>query len=136
LERSTKINIIMKKIQKLFLILSFTSLVLFSCGSGSDPKSVAQDFMEALAKQDFEKAKELGTDSTKGFISMIEGLIQMMPEEKKKEGLGDISGLKWGETKIDGDKAVVYYTDPEGKQDKIELKKVDGEWKVDMKKDL
>jgi len=127
----------MKNIKKLFVLLSFT-LVLFSCGGGNSPESVAQDFMEALAKQDFAKAKELGTDKTKGFISMIEGLMQMMPEEQKKNNdtFKGIDGIKWGETKIDGDTAVVYYDNGEGKKDKVTLKKVDGNWKVDMKKEM
>ncbi len=127
----------MKNIKKLLVLLSFT-LILFSCGSGSSPKGVAQDFMEALAKQDFAKAKELGTDKTKGFISMLEGFMQMMPEEQKKDNdaFKGIDGIKWGETKIDGDTATVYYDNGEGKKDKVILKKVDGNWKVDMKKEL
>ena len=92
--------------------------------------------MTALAKQDFDAAKELGTDKTKGFISMVQGIMQMMPEEKKKETFGDTDGIEWGETKVEGDKATVYFTSKDGKKDKINLVKVDGEWKVDMKKDL
>jgi hypothetical protein len=127
----------MKNIKKLFVLLSFT-LILFSCGGGSSPKGVAQDFMEALANKDFTKAKELGTDKTKGFISMLEGFMQMMPEEQKKDNdaFKGIENINWGETKIDGDTATVYYDNGEGKKDKITLKKVDGDWKVDMKKEL
>jgi len=116
------------------LLLAFTSLS--SCSSGNDPKEVAQDFMEALAKQDFDKARELGTEQTKAFISLAEAFIKMMPEEEKKKSAADVSSLKWGETEIKGDQAIVHYTDPEGKPNAIELRKVDGKWKVDMKKEM
>ncbi len=127
----------MNKFTYLLGIAAF-SLIMFSCSGGSSPKAVAQDFMEALAKQDFKTAKELGTNRTKGFISMLEGMMQMMPEKEKKENksFNDLKDIKWGETKIDNDKAVVYYGNGEGQQEKVNLKKVDGKWKVDMKKDM
>jgi len=127
----------MKKLTYLLGVMAF-SLIMFSCSSGNSPESVAQDFMEALVKQDFDTAKELGTDQTKGFISMIEGMMKMMPEKDKKENtsFNDLKNIKWGETKIDGDKAIVHYGNGEGQEEKINLKKVDGKWKVDMKKEM
>ena len=124
----------MNKIKKLLWVFVF-SLTLFSCGSGGSPEGVAKDFLNALANKDFETAKELGTKSTKALLTMAEGMMEMVSEDEKKEPWGNLDDIEWGETKIDGNKATVYYT-VEGKKDKIYLRKVDGDWKVDMKKDL
>jgi PBP1b-binding outer membrane lipoprotein LpoB len=129
----------MKNLKRIVMVL-FISLFMFSCGGGSgSPKGVAQSFMEAISKQDFKTAKELGTDKTKAFIGMIEGLMAMMPEDKKKEAFGEVDAIEWGEVKVDGDKAKVYFSEKgkeKNKKDKIDLVKVDGKWKVDMKKNL
>lgn len=124
-----------------FLSLSLVVLIatfMFSCGGGSssDPKAVAEDFLKALATQDYDSAKELGTEQTVQMLSMIEGMISMMPKDQVEKDKENIKTLKMGEVKIDGDNAVVYYDTAKESGQKIELKKVDGDWKVDMKKDM
>ncbi len=125
----------MKKLLSIGMIVlvAFT----FSCGGGSssDPKAVAEDFLKALAEQDYAAAKELGTESTVALISMIEGMASMIPEDQKNADKEDIKSLKMGDVEIDGDNAVVYYGTDKKSGEKIDLKKVDGEWKVNMKKE-
>ncbi len=111
-------------------------MLAVSCGSKDDPQATAKDFMKALADQNYEKAKELGTENTKMMIGMVESFAKMAPDSLQDDTKVDFDAIQWGETKIDGDKAVCHYTDPEGKDEKIDLKKVDGKWKVDMKKDM
>ena len=124
----------MKKLLSIGMIvlIAFT----FSCGGGSsEPKAVAEDFLKALAEQDYAAAKELGTKSTVSLISMIESMASMIPEDQKKADKEDIASLKMGDVEIDGDNAVVYFSTDKKEGDKIDLKKVDGKWKVDMKKE-
>lgn len=122
-------------------LLSISMIVLvaftFSCGGGSnsDPKAVAEDFLKALAEQDYDAAKELGTEATGQMLSMIQGMASMIPEDQMKADKEDIKSLKMGDVEIDGDKAVVYYGTDKKSGEKIDLKKVDGKWKVDMKKE-
>jgi len=127
----------MKKLTSIGLILLF-SFFMVSCGGNSDdPQGVAKDFFKALADKNYDKAKDLGTDNTSMMIGFIESMAKMAPEgEDTDSGMGDLSAIEWGETKIDGDNATCFYSTPDKEDQKIELKKVDGEWKVDMKKDM
>ncbi|NPA44607.1 MAG: DUF4878 domain-containing protein [Chlorobi bacterium] len=124
----------MKKLLSIGMIIlvAFT----FSCGGSSDdPKAVAEDFLKAVAEQDYTKAKELGTETTGQLLSMIEGMASMIPEDQVKADKEDIKSLKMGDVEINGDNAVVYFSTNKKDGDKIDLKKVDGKWKVDMKKE-
>jgi len=124
----------MKKLLSIGMIvlIAFT----FSCGGNSgDPKAVAEDFLKAVAEQDYETAKELGTVQTGQLLSMIESMSAMIPQEEQEASKEDIKSLKMGDVEIDGDNAVVYFTTDKKEGDKIDLKKVDGDWKVDMKKE-
>jgi ketosteroid isomerase-like protein len=122
----------MKKLMSIGFVLLF-SFFMVSCGGSSDnPQDVAKDFMKALADKDYDKAKDLGTENTVMMIGMIESMAGMATEGEEQE-MGE---LVWGDTEIDGDSAICYYTE-EGKegQQQVDLIKVDGDWKVDMKKE-
>ncbi len=125
----------MKKLLSIGMIvlIAFT----FSCGGGStsDPKAVAEDFVKALAVQDYETAKDLGTEETVQLLAMIEGMAAMIPAEEVEADKEDIKSLKMGDVEIDGDNAVVYYGTDKKTGEKIDLVKVDGDWKVAMKKE-
>ena len=47
----------------------------------------------------------------------------------------DPEDITWGETKIDGDHAICYYSTPDNPDQSIDLRRVNGKWKVDMKKE-
>jgi len=116
------------------LVVLLVALTVSSCGNSNDPKAVAKDFLLALASQDFEKAKELGTERTSGMITLIESMAKMAKENGQKLDETKLPEVEIGECEIDGDKAVCYYTS-EGKEEKINLVKVEGKWKVDMSKE-
>ena len=123
----------MKKLTTIGFVLMFATF-MFSCGGGDTPKDVAETFLTALAEQDYDTAKKHGTKSTAQMLSMIESMAKMASDEDIEKG--DMEEITWGETEIDGDTvAVVRYTTPNG-EEKMDLKKVDGDWKVDMKKEM
>ena len=126
----------MKKLMSIGFVLLF-SFFMISCDGGSDnPQDVAKEFLTALADQDYDKAKELGTENTAMMIGMIESMASMAPEGEADAGMGEMDDITWGETEIDGDKAVCRYASPDQADQKLDLVKVDGKWKVDMKKEM
>lgn len=123
----------MKKLMSIGFVLLF-SFFMVSCGGSSDnPQDVAAEFMTALADQDYDKAKDLGTENTVMMIGMIESMASMAPEGEESEEMGEIT---WGETEIDGDNATCFYSTPDKADQQVDLVKVDGDWKVDMKKEM
>ncbi len=132
----------MKNLFKISLLLVVSSFIFACGGTANDPKAVAKDFMEALAEQDYSKAKDLGTETTKQTIGLIESMVQMAKQmgqdadnsEMTKEFEG-LENAEWSDAEIDGDNAIVKYKVGD-KEEKVDLKKVDGKWKVDMKKEM
>jgi len=125
----------MKKFQRILAVLSLT-LMLFSCGGGNSPQSVAEDFIVAFSNKDFKKAKELSTDATKRIITLFAEMIEEMPKEQQNiEILDGLNKIKWGKTIIKDGKATVYYEEEKGKKEKIYLTKVNGVWKINMRKE-
>lgn len=123
----------MKKLMSIGFVLLF-SFFMVSCGGSSDnPQDVAEEFMTALTDKDYDKAKDLGTENTVMMIGMIESMASMAPEGEEAEEMGEIT---WGETEIDGEKAICYYSTPDKADQQVDLIKVDGDWKVDMKKEM
>ena len=126
----------MKKLMSIGLVFLFAFMIA-SCGGSSDnPQDVAKEFMTALAEQDYDTAKDLGTENTVMMIGMIESMASMAPEGEADSGMDDPADITWGETEVDGDNAVCYYSTPDKADQKVELVKVDGDWKVDMKKEM
>ncbi len=126
----------MKKLTGIGIVLLFTFFFAACGGSSDNPQDVAKDFLKALAAKNYDKAKDLGTDNTAMMIGMIESMAKMAPDSLQEDESADMDALEWGDTKIDGDNATCFYSSPDKKDQKIELKKVDGKWKVDMKKDM
>lgn len=127
----------MKNLMRIALVLLVAAFI-GACGGGSDnPEAVAEEFLTHLGNQDYEKAKELGTENTVAMITMIESMSGMAEEmggegQEEVKGLPDDFDMKGCE--VDGDKATCTYT-AEGKEESIDMLKVDGKWKVDMKKE-
>ncbi len=105
--------------------------LLVAC-AGNSPKSVAENFLKAMNKLDFEGAKKYGTDDTNKMLDMLSGFAKMMPDSAKKENVK----IEMTSEKVEGDKATCTYKE-EGKEGEqtINLVKVDGKWKVAMSKD-
>ena len=120
--------------KKVFLSAGIAIMVafLFACSGGNTPKGVAENFLKAYSKLDFEGAKKYGTEETGKMLDMFSSLTKMMPDSAKKK---DVKTEVTSE-KIDGDKAVVTYTEDGKPGDQtLNLAKVDGQWKVVMSKD-
>ena len=124
----------MKNILKSLVLLLAVSFMT-SCGGGNNPESVAEDFLVALGTQDYEKARELGTERTAQLVSLVQGMADMAKKDGEDVDVDNMPDIEFTNTEIDGDKATCFYTSADGEEKKINLLKVDGEWKVDMTKE-
>jgi len=117
---------IFKKVNAALIIL-----FLVSCGGGDSPKSVAENFLKAMNKMDYETAKKYGSEDTGRLLDMMSGFANMIPDSARQEKSFEIKNEK-----IDGDKATVTYVQSgEVGEQTLDLVKIDGKWKVAMSKD-
>jgi hypothetical protein len=133
----------MKNLMKFGLLL-LVVVSMSACKSGGKPETVAKEFLTALNKMDYDKAKTFGTEETGKMVDMIKSFSTMggdeakLAEAKKKTEKAEIEILK---TEMAGDTAAVCQyklTGIEGqepKEDKIDLVKRDGKWLVNWKKE-
>lgn len=128
-----------------FLLL----LLLLNACAGSkkvnykNPKSVALSFYKALANNDYERAKQMGTPETIKVISLLQNLNDLLPENEKQvakeEGIAQLKLLKkaictlkedeLAECQVCCDEAEAFSTTP------LILKKEDKRWLVHMTKE-
>ena len=103
-------------------------------GCSESPRDVAVKWGKAVLEGDLKKANEYSTDDS----AALNGLIIGMCSQEKKNGKSEISDTikKWetGNEEINGDTARVY-GDQGPDKGSITLKKVDGKWKVNAKKE-
>lgn len=119
----------MKKLLTFFVI---TGLIFTACKKGDKPKDVADHFLSAWSKGDFEEAKNYGTEDSKKLLDMMNNFKMMVEDSTfKKEMKYEIT-----REKIEGDNATVYYKE-EGSngESHLALVKVNGEWKVNVSKE-
>ena len=110
----------------LFLLFNF----LLSC-SGDSPKSVAEDYLKAFNRQNYEKAKDYATDDTKKLLDMFISLAALTPDSMKRN-----LNFSVVDEKIVGDTAYVNYkTEGSTKVQTLTLRKIAGKWKVAATKD-
>ena len=116
----------------------FVAASLFTaCGiNKQDPKAVTEAFVTAFANQEWDAAKELATKESHEMIDGIKGMMAMAPKDEKKAEVK----IKSIECKEDGDNCTceVTYEDAAAAEKMgttYNLKKVDGNWLVDFKKD-
>lgn len=118
--------------------VAFMVVALVSCkgGGANDPKSVAQSFMDALKKKDFDGAAKYATKESKSALDMMKSAMKMAESLGGKNDDMDIDKqwkgkkVEYGEPKINGEEATVSIM-VDGKEDMpISLKKEDGTWKV------
>ncbi|MEL1243599.1 DUF4878 domain-containing protein [Flavobacterium sp. DGU11] len=123
--------------RKLFAMLAIMSITLFvSCGKESGPEGVAKSFIEHTTKGEFEEAKKYCDETTGQMMGMAGGM--MTPEQKAEAKKKDVK-IDIISSEIKEDKAVVKYkVTAEGEdatEKTMDLKKVDGDWKVTMNKE-
>lgn len=124
--------------KKTFLSLMAVALVIvsvISCGSKSDPKGVALNYLNALKKMDYETAKKFGTPETGKMLDMISSFSSMVPDSVKEQGKNVKIEIK--EAKEDGDKCTIKFSssDKPDAEETLSLVKKDGKWLVNMTKD-
>ncbi len=94
------------------------------------------DFLTALEKKEYNKAKKLGTQNTKQMLDLLQELARLAPLSPDLGGKSNIDERKIN-CKKKGDKAVCdYCCNQAGAPDQVHLINVDGKWLVDMKKDM
>ena len=105
-----------------------------SCSDNS-PKSVAQKFLSAMENQEFKEAEKYSDESMKQLLDMLD----QMPKDNNKKA--ENAKVKVTRVEEKGDKAKVFYIveskeiKGEVKEQSIDLKKVDGQWKVSFNKE-
>jgi len=121
-----------KLILSLFLI---GSLMLTSC-SGNSPKTVAEKFMTAVNANNFDEAGKYCDAQTSQLLKSFSEFMKSVPSsDAKNEQL--FKGFKITKVEENGDTAKVFYTteDSNGKENALDLKKVDGKWIFSKKKE-
>ena len=121
--------------QKLIaMFVAAAAICLAGCGAKT-PEAVAEKFYGALCDANVDKAGEYCTEAAKGALTMAKGMGMFEQDEFKSKVKG--AKVKAKDAKIDGDKAKVTIEvtkDGETETEDVDLVKVDGAWKVDMKK--
>ena len=114
-------------------MLMFVVFGLMLVGCSDSPKTVAKKWMQAIEKGDVAEANKYSTERT----HVLNGFVASMVNEAKgkdtkkdfKEGLEKLDDAR---VEIDGDRAKIYTSDDD--DNPMTLKKVDGDWKVDVEK--
>jgi Domain of unknown function (DUF4878) len=117
--------------KKLFSVLAILSLTLFvSCSGGGTPESVAEKFLAHMSKGEMDEAKKYCDKDT---ATMLGEMGDMTPEQKEEMKKMDVK-IEVISSDVKDETAVVKYkvtnkgeTSPE---QSMNLKKVDGDWKV------
>ena len=98
--------------------------LLFSCSLANSPKAAVQKFGKAIEKNDMKALAKVATPETVQLVatfgSKMQGYAASMSSKK----------VKTVTEEIDGDTAVVTITFDDGEEEKFDLVKVDGKWKV------
>ena len=114
------------------LVFMFLAFALLMVGCSDSPKTVAKKYVQALSNGDVEEANKYSTSRTHVLNGFAASMINLGEDTSKssdlKEGLEEIENAR---VEIDGDVAKIY--SKEGKDPMI-LKKVNGDWKVDIEK--
>jgi hypothetical protein len=126
----------MKKL--VFSICAGLMLTIVACKSGpssSDPKATLIGFFKAMSNKDLKGARKFATKESESMLSMLEMAMKTAENMKSKEMEEDMkydeANMTFGETRIDGDKAIVPVTDKKKNETSdFILKKEDGAWKV------
>jgi putative sterol carrier protein len=117
--------------KKFLMLLVAVAGLFILAGCTESPKDVATEWAAAIAIGDVETANEYSTENTHVLNALVIASLED-DIEKQAEFLEGAAELEDGEVKIsdDGNTAVIYV---DGKP-AVNLTKVDGEWKVDVKK--
>ena len=117
-------------------IFMFVVFGLLFVGCADSPKDVTKKYMQALEKGDVTEANKYSTERTQALNGLVVSMMNQANKEADKDSKSEfkenLKKIDNARTEIDGDNAKVYFSDDD--KDPITLKKVDGDWKVDVEK--
>lgn len=127
------------KMKALMLAFAAATSMFFFTACSDSPTEVVEGFADSMAEMDLEEAKEYTTGKARKEINnMIDGLKEVpesmkakLEEDFKKEMGDKMSRIEIVSEDIDGENATVKVKYMVVEEDKVTLKKVDGEWKID-----
>lgn len=123
----------MKKFFVSFFALLLLAVVSMSCNKNS-PKQVATTWLTSFYHLDYETPKKMSTEDTKNLLSTLQQFATMVSDSDKKEYKKITVTVK--DVKEKGDTAIATYTtsnDP-GKDQALQLVKLNGKWLVEFSK--
>ncbi len=138
------ITTIMKKVLNVLMVLTICAVAFQSCKSGNDEKEVqgiANDFITAIANEEYDKAKELATDETDKMLEQLKMFSSMVPDSLQAEmdsarAVARNATYTFGTTTFneEGTEATIKFTSSEAPENEetIVLKKVDKKWLADL----
>jgi outer membrane lipoprotein-sorting protein len=112
--------------KKMFLLCGLVIVFFTGCLAGGSPKAAVEKFYKGLETNDTKAIAEVTTPETAELLKLFGPMIQ---SQIKKDGK-----FKIGSEKIDGDTAVVTLLYESGEESNVDLVKVDGKWKIALKK--
>ncbi len=118
----------MKKLTLILSAVMLAAVLLTSCGGKSDPKTVAQQWINAFYTEDYPTAKKLSTADVTKHLDEMANSGQKIPQEIKDKA----KTIKVKDCKEEGDKATVTCISSEiaSPDMSVMLEKHDGKWLV------
>lgn len=133
---------------KNLLIGMMVATFITACGGDGDkeskeevdkntPEYIAEAYMKKLKQLDFKGAKKYTDKPTGQMLEALSGMTEMMPEEEKEKSKNTkILKVECEEPKDDKTQCTCSLQSGDKKDfEKVDLKKIDGDWKVHMEKD-
>jgi ketosteroid isomerase-like protein len=131
--------------QRLLLTLAVVLVLPLSACGGSDEddvRSASEDFVAAFKDENWEEVCSLMTDKSKAQLERAGQVLDANGGcegvwEKASKFIGDkakrqLDDFEIESVKVDGDTATVTVTNAEAKGQPTQLRKEDGEWRVDF----
>jgi hypothetical protein len=126
-----KINNKMKKTLNLFVAALVAVFMVACSGDANGPEKTAEKYLKLLAEGNYDEAGKLGTEDTKQMLNFIKSFSGGAKPEKQNE----VKNIKCTVAEGGETAECTYCCNDQGADDKVNLKKVDGNWLVDMKKE-
>ncbi len=114
------------KIKTLLMAVFALTAILFTAGCSDSPTDVVEKWRDAIVDGDVNKANEYSTENVHVLNSFMVKAIKKDADDSK-----EFKEAKFVKEEINGDAAKVF---SDKRNNAIDLKKVDGKWKVDVKK--
>lgn len=110
------------------LALLFFSLFIVSCGNSNSPKGVALTFLTNMSKMNYPEAKKFATPQTQQYIDKMSAFGGKMGSDD------DYSPIIILRDSVMDDRAwVLYKTEKNPNEEYLDLLKIEGKWKVNLK---